>query len=139
MSKLLTVGVLWVLALAACTSGDGSSDSNGAPAGGDEQADCSSTACKLATIDEGGFVAESDPIVSEYETALSALDGACPESATELADMVVVAQELIANGGQHESLLSILRAVHESIPPGADVGPCADLVATYVALRGGQA
>jgi hypothetical protein len=95
-------------------------------------------ACKLATIEEGTYVAQDDPLVDDYQAALDGLGGDCTDSEERLGDMAVRSQQLLLNGGVNESLLSILQSVDRSIPAGADLGSCADIFAAYVALRGGE-
>lgn len=56
-----------------------------------------------------------------------------------LGGFAVTAQELLANGGVTETLLSSLRNVDASIPSEAPVMDCTDIFTSYVVLRGGQA
>ncbi|MEX2274883.1 MAG: hypothetical protein WEA10_04880 [Actinomycetota bacterium] len=99
---------------------------------------CSSNACKLATLDEGGPVAEGDPIVSSYRSVLADLSVHCGDSETRFGDFAVVSQELLGDEGEFETLLSILESVESTVPPQASqMKSCADLFSSYVILRTG--
>lgn len=106
-----------------------------------EGRDCVTLACKLATIEEGTYVAEDDPLVDDYQAALDGLAADCGDSEERLGDMAVASQELLLNGGVSESLLSILRNVDLSIPSGSSprFESCSDVFGAYVVLRGGEA
>jgi hypothetical protein len=96
------------------------------------------TEYKLAVVD-GAAVTPDDPAVEDYAVALENLESACRNPREQLGDMAVTAQELLANGGVSEGLLSILRNVSLSIPEEAPETNCEDIFASYVVLRGGEA
>ena len=101
----------------------------------------SSLEFKLAVVHRGGYVPENDPLVAEFATALDRLEAKCPEDRPTLGDMGVTGQRLLAADGINEPLLDVFQNWRASIPDYAedgDVGPCADIMAAYVALRVGQ-
>jgi hypothetical protein len=123
-----------LVAIAAFLGACGEAESGG---GAD---DCTTAACKLATIDTGSPMTDDDAAVAEYQQALDALALFCEDSETLLGDFAVKSQELLENGGQSETLLDILRHVAESIPAGSPkMQSCSSIFAAYVTLRGGKA
>ena len=70
---------------------------------------------KLAVIDRGGYVDPADPIVLRYQIALNDAVKVSGETATEVADMTVKAQELIRKKGQDGTLLQLMTGVAEIV------------------------
>jgi hypothetical protein len=100
----------------------------------------SSLEYKLATIHAGSYVGDDNPLVSNFSGALDRLESKCPESRQQLADMGVRGRELMNEKGVVEPLLTVFENWRAAIPDEVDdggVGPCADLLAVYVALRVG--
>ncbi len=89
---------------------------------------------KLAVVNEGGFVAEDDPLVGRFKSVLDNLQPKCTESRQKIADMGVKAQQLLQNKGVDLSLLRVMQAANDSIPPGFGTQPCADIFAALVTL-----
>ena len=98
-----------------------------------------STACKLASIDAGTELDPDSGEVQEYQAALDALGVKCTSPSGRLGDMAVRSQELLANRGVAEDLLTILRNVEASMPASAPRMKCTDIFASYVVQRGGHA
>ncbi len=98
-----------------------------------------STACKLASIDAGTELDPNSSTVQEYQAVLDALGVKCTNLSGRFGDMAVRSQELLANGGVAEDLLTILRNVEASMPASAPRMECTDIFASYVVLRGGHA
>jgi len=97
-----------------------------------------STACKLASVDAGTKLDPDSSAVQEYQAALDALEVNCTNPPRRLGELAVRSQELLANGGVAEDLLTILRNVEASMPASAPRMECTDIFASYV-LRGGHA
>jgi len=121
----LTVGS--VLAFLGSGSGEGSAGACAA-----------STACRIASIDARTELDPDSRAVQEYQAALDALGVKCTNPPRRLGDMAVRSQELLANGGVSEDLLTILRNVEASMPANAPRMQCTDIFASYVAQRGGH-
>lgn len=95
---------------------------------------------KLAVIHNGGYVGDDDPLVSNFSGALDRLEAKCPESRQQLADMGVRGREMMSEEGIAESLLTVFENWRAAIPDEVEdggVGPCADILAVYIALRVG--
>lgn len=127
-SAILVFGTLLLMIGVACSSSSGEAGAG---------SDCVSTACKLATVDAGTYVAPDDSVVDAYQAALDGLSPYCQEGESSLGDFAAKAQELLANGGQSETLLEVLQHVRQSIPNKMPSTKCSDLFAAYVVLRGG--
>lgn len=96
---------------------------------------------KLAAIHSGGHVRDDDPLVSRFRSILDRLEGRCPESRQQLADMGVTGRDLLRQKGVDEALLTAFENWHAAIPDGVQdggVGPCADILAAYVTLQAGR-
>jgi hypothetical protein len=119
-----------VLAVATACGGEGA-DSGDAAA----RATPDTPEYKLAVIDAGGYVNPSDPIVGSYARALDRLEERCEDSRTFLGDMAVRSQQLLAEEGISEPVLTILRYVGRAVRGAPLEGSCTSIFATYVALR----
>ncbi len=75
--------------------------------------------------------------VTEYEGALTALGPKCLEPDDRLAALAFGTQQVLAEAGVDESLLSILRSLGASIPPELGETNCQGVLAGYVVLRTG--
>jgi hypothetical protein len=110
---------------------------NGDPSPSDQREGVEDTPeYKLAVIDEGGYVDPADPVVDRFARVLDKLQRKCSDSRSFVGDMAVRSQELMAEEGVRESLLSILTNVNRSIPRKLGRS-CSDIFATYVVLRTG--
>jgi hypothetical protein len=98
-----------------------------------------STACKLASMDAGRELDPDSSAVQEYQAVLDSLGVNCPDSSGRLGDMAVRSQELLANGGVAEDLLTILRNVEASMLASAPRMESTDIFSSYVVQRGGHA
>jgi hypothetical protein len=88
---------------------------------------------KLATIE-----AEAPPdnvLIGQFDAALRRMEPHCKESPIEISDDTVTAQQLLAEAGISESLLSILVNVERSIPGALGKTKCFEAFAAYVTLR----
>ena len=105
-------------------------------------AGCGSTS--EPTIAEKMAVLDGDDAgeTAQYEAALDQLSSRCDDhpSPERIADMAVVSQKQLAEGGVHESLLEVLEHVNQAIPGSGDPDQgCAVYFGGYVfARRGGQ-
>lgn len=96
---------------------------------------------KLATIQQGGYVSKDDPLVVRFGHVLDRLDSKCPEPRERIADMGVKGRDLLREKGIQEPLVSTFENWGASIPgevTKGGVGPCADILAVYVVLRGSR-
>jgi hypothetical protein len=96
---------------------------------------------KLAVLQKGGYVSDDDPMMRRFAGVLDRLEAKCPESRQQLADMGVRGRELLSNSGLNEPLLTVFENWQAAIPDTNEdggVGPCADVLAIYVTLRGGR-
>jgi hypothetical protein len=59
-------------------------------------ASVSTVARKLATVDSGGFVAQTDPMILTYAIPLGSLVRQCHDRPIQIADETIVAQRLLA-------------------------------------------
>lgn len=134
----LLAGIV-VLAVLALTVGSALAFLGSGGGEGSAAACAASTACKLASIDAGTELDPDSGEVQEYQTALGDLGVKCTNLSGRLGDMAVKSQELLANGGVAEDLLTILRNVEASMPASAPRMECTDIFASYVVLRGGHA
>ena len=72
--------------------------------------------------------------IGEYRDLLATLQPRCQELPNRIADFVVGAQQLMADRGREESMLTVLRAIVDAVPPGRPPTGCA-AVAKAVANR----
>lgn len=126
MKHVALLAVLAVCALAGCASSTSSTETT---------ATKPTVAQKLATIQTEGDVSADDPLVKKFDARLDSLRKKCKDERIRLADMIVRTQQLLNEGGQEESLISITSNVNASIPPGIGKMPCASVFAAYVTLR----
>jgi hypothetical protein len=97
-----------------------------------------STACKLASMDVGTEFDPNSSAVQEYQAALDALEVNCTNPPRRLGELAVRSQELLADRGVAEDLLTILRNVAASMPADARRMECTDIFANFVVQRGSQ-
>lgn len=88
---------------------------------------------KLATIEAEGPPDEA--LIGQFDAALSRMEPHCNEPPIEISDDTVTAQQLLAEAGISESLLSILTHVQKSIPGALGKTKCFEVFAAYVTLR----
>lgn len=97
---------------------------------------------KLATIQRGQPVPESDSVVRQFRSALDSLDEKCADDREHLADMTVALQGEMKRRGVSESLLDLMTHLDASIPAGTPQAlgqrmNCAPVFASYATLRTG--
>ena len=68
--------------------------------------------CKLATVSDGKYHADSEPIVKRYNNILSQLDNKYIETQERIADMLTVAKRELANDGLSEPLINIMEGIN---------------------------
>lgn len=126
MKHIVLLAGIAVVALAGCASSTPSTETT---------ATKPTVAQKLATIQTQGDASVDDPLVKKFDARLDSLRRKCKDKRIRLADMIVRAKQLLDEGEQDESLISIASNVNASIPAEIGKMPCASLFAAYVTLR----
>ena len=93
-----------------------------------------SLAYKMAFIHHGGEP-PNEIAMHTFAGLLDSLNAKCAESPTEIADLSVAAQRMLADDGIDESLLVLLSNFNESVPDEWDGLPCDEVFAGYLTLR----
>ena len=76
---------------------------------------------KMASINKGGYISESDPTIESFRLILNRLDRECPESRSLLADMIVKTWDMFKErSGRNVSLLWVAQQLNDSVPGGMD-------------------
>ena len=134
---LVLVGIA---VFAACTEEETGTVRTTAGQGQAQRGDTSETLeYKLAVVHKGGFVAEDDPLVSQFGRLLDSLTGKCRNGRQGVSDIGVRAQEILKERGVDLSLLEVMKGIDGSIPQEASGLDCADVAAAFVTLIvGGQ-
>lgn len=70
---------------------------------------------QLAVLNKGGYVAENDLTVIQFENLLVSLDNKCEETPREIADVSVVVQTRLKEYSINLSLLKIMQDLDNSI------------------------
>jgi len=92
---------------------------------------------QLAVIDAGGFVPYNDPVISQYDRALDALEPKCTEPRRTVSDQSVKAVQILAEEGVRSNALEMLRAANDAIPPELGETTCSEIFATLIVLMTG--
>ncbi len=90
---------------------------------------------KLAIINKRGYVSEDDITVRRFRFLLGDLDNKFIESRQQIADMSVLAVEMLDEVGIAESLLNIMEGVNSIFPIKMENQRYAEYSAAYVTLR----
>ena len=96
---------------------------------------------KLAVVHRSGYVPEDDPLIAQFGRVLDYLEAKCPENRQQLADMGVKGRQMLSEKHIDEALLDVFERWRASIPDEAEkgqLGPCADILGIYIAMRVGQ-
>lgn len=89
----------------------------------------------LAAALDKGSMSVSDTEIAPYARALDRAESKCHETRMHITDMAVTSLELLAEESTHsETLLSMLQALDQAIPPEAAPMSCAEVYALILVL-----
>lgn len=91
--------------------------------------------CKLATVSDGKYHTESDPLVKRYNKILTQLDNKYVETNERIADMTTVAKNELANDRFSEPLINIMEGINLLSDKYTSNKKYADNVSLYIILR----
>jgi len=92
---------------------------------------------KLAVINEGGYVDKDDPIVSDFKDLVQSIDEKSIEGPTEIADILVKAQELLWDEYRIKvSLLELTIDLERSLPNDSKNLNFEEIAVLYITLLG---
>ena len=89
---------------------------------------------QLAVINKGGYVAENDQTVIQFENLLVSLDKKCEETPLEIADVSVVVQTRLKESSINLPLLKIMQDLDNSIPLSDIKLKLVEVAAAYIIL-----
>ena len=144
-NRRLLVTVIAVLLLALWVMNLGSGDDNQPAAqgqapsssGGSSGWTDSDMEYQLAVIDAGGFVSYDDPVISQYDRALDALEPKCTEPRRTISDQSVKTVQILAEEGVRSDALEMLRAANNAILPELGETTCSEIFALLIVLMTG--
>jgi chromosome segregation ATPase len=104
-----------------------------------EKSDNESCEYKLAVIQNGGYLSESDPLVGKFRVHLDSIMRKTGEDRNRIGDLVVLTQNLLKERGVIENLETVIYALDGSLPEELSPGviKLEEIVAAYVVLRTG--
>ena len=91
--------------------------------------------CKLATISDGKYHTDSEPIVKRYNNILNQLDNKYIETDERIADMLSVAKRELADDGLSEPIINIMEGINLLSDKYTRNKKFADNVTLYIILR----
>jgi len=100
-----------------------------------------STEYKLAVIQNGGYLPESDPLVGKFRSHLESISKKTGEEWNRIGDVAVTAHKLMKEKRVNEDLLTVTQAIDGSLPDELEPGTIKleEIASAYVVLRtGGQ-
>ncbi len=89
---------------------------------------------QLAVINKGGYVAENDLTVIQFENLLVSLDNKCEENPREIADVSVVVQTRLKESSINVPLLKIMQDLDNYIPLSEIKLNLKEIAAAYIIL-----
>jgi len=129
---LLVVAIIVAVAIAAAIGGGrGKAGGTGSTSAGVP----ASAEYKLAVINAREAVPASDPAVAEFRKLLDSIKSKCGTSDSEIADMTLTGQRMLAEKGIHEGVLELMRHLDASVPAEGAHPKFEEVVAGYVLLR----
>ena len=91
---------------------------------------------KLAVIDAGGYVPKDHISVARFRSLLNQLSKTYIENSQEIADISVIAQNLLRQDGINESIKNIMEGLNVLFSVPVENQKYAEYAASYVTLRG---
>lgn len=92
---------------------------------------------QLAVINEGGYVEEDDPVVDEFKSLVESIDKKVVEGPTEIGDILVTGQEILADKYDIRiSLLELTSNLEESLPDDSTNLNFEEIAVAYIVILG---
>jgi len=92
---------------------------------------------QLAVINEGGYIEENDPVVDEFKSLVESIDKKVVEGPTEIGDILVTGQEILADKYDIRiSLLELTRNLEESLLDDSTNLNFEEIAVAYIVILG---